>query len=415
MDQAVTSETIKLRARKRAAGIIAAIALLLGVSWVVNRSVSASVGIGELRVSEVRMGAIDNTINAAGVVVPVREEQLSSPNQSRVSKVIAKAGQTVTAGQLLMVLDDHTIRLAIDNLSEQIAQQALRVQVLNAEMGSALKKITSDAELLELDLQNNKVKLARSQKLGAIGIASAADLQAAELAVKRNEVQLRQHREALVDARVTTQGNVEAARLQKSIFQKQLESQQRLLDQTQVKAPFAGLLTWLLADEGASVSTGQLIAKVSVLGNFKVEATVSDFYARYVSVGQKANVEYSGQTLPAEVQTIFPEIQNGTMKLLLTLTQPDHPALRHKLRVEANIITEQKERTLVFEAGPAINGKGRQNLFMLEGGQAVKRSVEIGLSDSRKIEVLSGATVGDKIVISDVSRFSHLDRFRVSQ
>ena len=254
MDKAVTPETIKLRARKKVAGIIAAIALQLGVSWVVNRSVSASVGIGELRVSEVRMGAIDNTINAAGVVVPVREEQLSSPNQSRVSKVIAKAGQTVAAGQLQMVLDDHTVRLAIDNLSEQIAQQALRVQVLNSEMGSALKKITSDAELLELDLQNNKVKLERSQKLGAIGIASAADLQAAELAVKRNEVQLRQHREALVDARVTTQGNVEAARLQKSIFQKQLESQQRLLDQTQVKTPFAGLLTWLLADEGASVS-----------------------------------------------------------------------------------------------------------------------------------------------------------------
>ncbi len=415
MDKAISQATIKLRKRKTIIGLCSVIVLLAGASWAINRGISASVALGELRVSEARIGAIDNTINAAGIVVPVREEQLSSPNQSRVTKVVAKAGQMVAVGELLMVLDDNTIKLAIDNLREQISQQDLRVQVLNSEMHASLKKIASETELLDLDLQNNKVKLARSQKLGAIGITSAADMQAAELAVKRNEVQLRQHREALIDTRTTTQGNVEAARLQKSIFQKQLESQQRLLDQTQVKAPFAGLLTWILADEGASVSTGQLIAKVSTLNDFKVEATVSDFYARYLSVGQKAQIEYSGQKLSAQVQTIFPEIQNGTVKLLLSLVQPNHPALRHKLRVEANIVTEQKERVLVFETGVAINGKGRQDVFVLEGGDAVKRSVEIGLSDSRMVEVLSGLKAGDKIVISDVSRFIHLARFRVMQ
>lgn len=170
MDKAVTPETIKLRARKKVAGIIAAIALLLGVSWVVNRSVSASVGIGELRVSEVRMGAIDNTINAAGVVVPVREEQLSSPNQSRVSKVIAKAGQTVAAGQLQMVLDDHTVRLAIDNLSEQIAQQALRVQVLNSEMGSALKKLLVMPNCLSLICKTIRLSLSDRKSWVPLGL-----------------------------------------------------------------------------------------------------------------------------------------------------------------------------------------------------------------------------------------------------
>ena len=107
------------------------------------------------------------------------------------------------------------------------------------------------------------MKLARYQKLGATGITSQVDLQAAELAVKRNEVQLRQHKESLVDTRKTTQNNIESARLQRSIFQKQMELQQSLLAQTQVKAPFDGLLTWAMTDEGASVNTGQLIAKVS--------------------------------------------------------------------------------------------------------------------------------------------------------
>ncbi|MFZ6731149.1 efflux RND transporter periplasmic adaptor subunit [Undibacterium sp. Ji42W] len=415
MDQALSHDALKKRRRKTILLIAAAAISVTGAAWAVNRLISPGVSLGEIRLGQVRVGAIDNTINAAGVVIPVHEEQLSSPNQSRVSKVIAKAGQIVHAGELLMVLDDHSIRLAIDNLREQVSQQDVKGQLLAMEMESNLKKIASEIELLELDLQSNKVKLARYQKLGAIGITSAVDLQAAELAVKRNEVQLRQHKESLNDTRRTTQSNVEAARLQKSIYQKQMEAQQRLLEQTQVKAPFDGLLTWMLADEGASLNTGQLIAKVSELNNFKVEATVSDFYARYLSPGQKVRVEYSGQIMPGEVQTILPEIQNGTVKLIVVLDKANHPSLRHKLRVEVNIITEQKARSLIVENGPAISGKGRQDVYVLEDGRAVKRSVEIGLGDSKMVEVVQGAKAGDRLVISDISSLKHLNSFRVSQ
>ncbi|PXX45345.1 efflux RND transporter periplasmic adaptor subunit [Undibacterium pigrum] len=415
MDQALSHDTLKKRRRKTILLLAVAAISVTGAAWAVNRLVSPGVSLGEIRVGEVRVGAIDNTINASGVVVPVHEEQLSSPNQSRISKVIAKAGQTVRAGELLMVLDDHTIRLAIDNLREQISQQDIKGQVLAMEMDANLKKIASEIELLELDLQSNKVKLARYQKLGPVGITSAVDLQAAELAVKRNEVQLRQHKETLTDTRRTTQSNIEAGRLQKSIFQKQMELQQRLLEQTQVKAPFDGLLTWMLADEGASLNTGQLIAKVSELNNFKVEASVSDFYARYLNPGQKVRVECSGQIMAGEVQTVLPEIQNGTVKLIVVLDKSNHPSLRHKLRVEVNIITEQKARSLIVDSGPAINGKGRQEVYVLEDGRAIKRSVEIGLGDSKVVEVLQGVKAGDRLVISDISHLKHLSSFRVTQ
>lgn len=161
MDQAISQDTLKKR-RLQKILLLAVIAVsVTGAAWAVNRIISPGVSLGEIRVGQVRMGAIDNTINAAGIVIPVHEEQLSSPNQSRISKVIAKAGQTVHVGELLMVLDDHTIRLAIDNLREQISQQDVKGQLLAMEMESSLKKIASEIELLELDLQSNKVKLAR--------------------------------------------------------------------------------------------------------------------------------------------------------------------------------------------------------------------------------------------------------------
>ncbi|MBI3713215.1 MAG: HlyD family efflux transporter periplasmic adaptor subunit [Burkholderiales bacterium] len=413
MDSELSQSVKSTRKRKQAMLLAAVLLTVSGLSWGIHRLATQSANLSELKISEVRLAALDSTINASGVVIPVREEQLSSPSQTRISKVIAKAGQTVKAGDLLMVLDDKVHRVAIDNLREQVSQQALRVQVLQQEMDASLRRIASEIELMELDLQSNQVKLNRFKKLGATGITSQVDVQAAELAVKRNEVQLRQHKESLVDVRKTATSNIASAGLQKSIFQKQMELQESLLAQTQVTAPFDGILTWTLGDEGASVSTGQLIAKVSELHNFKVEANVSDFYARLLESGQAVRVEYSGQVLMGQVQTVLPEIQNGTVKLIVNLEQPNHPALRHKLRVETNIIIAQKTQALVVDLGVAINGQGRQDVFVIENGQAVKRQVEFGAGNGKTVEVLAGVKAGSKIVVSDVNKFKHLDRFTV--
>lgn len=413
MDQELSESVKRSRRRKLALMLTAALLTVSGLSWGIHRLATQSANLSELKISEVRRSALDSTINASGVVVPVREEQLSSPSQSRINKVIAKAGQTVKAGDLLMVLDDKAHRVAIDNLREQVSQQSLRVQVLQQEMDANLRRIASEIELLELDLQSNQVKLNRFKKLGATGITSQVDVQAAELAVKRNEVQLRQHKESLLDVRKTALSNIASAHLQKSIFQKQMELQESMLAQTQVKAPFDGIVTWTLGDEGASVSTGQLIAKVSELRNFKVEAKVSDFYARHLNPGQAVKVETSGQVLMGQVQTVLPEIQNGSVKLIVNLDQPNHPALRHQLRVETNIIIAQKEQALVVDMGTAINGQGRQDVFVIQDGQAVKRQLEFGAGNGKMVEVVGGAKVGSKIIISDVNKFKHLDRFTV--
>ena len=415
MDQAISQDKLKSKSRKRLAWIALAILGISFSAWAVNRAVSESFPMSSLRLSQVHMGTVDNTINASGTVMPVHEEQIPSPSPTRIAKILAKAGQVLKAGEVLMILDDRAIRVAIDNLREQISQQEIRVETLRLEMESNLRKIASEIELLELDLQSNQVKLARFKKLGAIGITSQVDLQAAELSVKRNEVQLRQHQESLLDTRKTTQSNIENARLQKSIFQKQYELQMSLLEQTQVKAPFDGLITWMMSDEGASVNAGQMIAKVSELNNFRVEASVSDFYARYLAPEQKVRVEYSGQILTGRVQNILPEIQNGTVKLLVSLDQPNHPLLRHKLRVETNIVTEHKNDALVLDTGPAISGKGRQEVYVLDSGRAVKRSIEVGLGDSKTVEITSGLKLGEQVIVSDVSRLKHMQSFRVTQ
>ena len=415
MDQALSPEAVRAGTRNKVVIALAVGLSLFACVWGLNRWLRPSLDIDELRVSVVRRGAISNTINASGVVIPVHEEQVAAPMQTRITRVLVKAGQEVRAGQLLLELDDSAVRLVIDNLQEQIDQQENLSKRLSLELGQKLKALASEIELFELDLASAKVLVERHQKMRAIGATSASELAAAELTVRKLEVQLRQHHEAIIDTRRVAETTIEGARLQRAILQKQLEQSQQLAAETKVRAPIAGMLTWLLADEGASLASGQMLAKVSELRNFRVEATVSDFYARYLSAGQRVRVLYSGLELPGEVQIILPAIQNGSLKLLVNLAEPTHALLRNQLRVDVHVITEEKADVLLADTGPAINGQGRQEVFVIANAVAEKRTLDFGLGDGTAVEVRAGAVAGDRIIVSDVSRYKHLARIRVRE
>ena len=414
MDQPIDPRT-QLRRRQRVIATLGlALVALLGGAWAFNRLVAPSVARDAVRIVEVRRGAIADTISAAGVVVPVHEEQLVAPVRSRIARVRVKPGQVVAAGDLLLELDASSLRLAIDNLEEQIAQQDIRVRALTLDLAQKHRQLSSEIELLALDLEANKVKHERYQRLLKLGAVSSSDVSAIELAVKRTEIELRQKRESVAGSQAATATDIDGARLQAQVLRKALAQQQQLLAQAKVRAPFAGMVTWLLADLGASVDAGQQVAKVSQLRNFRVEATVSDFYARYLAPGQRVRVVYSGQSMAGRVHTVLPEIKDGTVTLVVTLDAPDHPLLRNRLRVDAFVVTAQKADTLIADAGPAFNGKGRQEVFLVRGNDARRVPVDVGLMDGQAVELVSGVRAGDRLIASDMSRWRDLDHIRIA-
>ena len=414
MDTPITTATLQRRRRLTLLTGAIVLAAVCASAWAVNRILRPSIDAADIRVAEVRLGDIANTINAAGVVIPMHEELVTSPIQSRVAKVHAKLGQTVAAGALLLELDDHTIILARDSLKEQLAQQENRIVGLALELEQRRKQIVSAIELLELDLQSARVKFERYTTLRRAGGVSGEDMLTAELNVKRLDIQLRQQRELIEDTRRATSSSIEGARLQKSILQKQLDQQLELLERTRVRAPFAGVLTMLLEDEGASLAMGQQVARVSEPNNYRVEASLSDFHARSLVPGQAVRIEQGKDTLSGHVQTVLPEIQNGTVKLLVTLDKPSHPLLRNKMRVDVNVVTDQRKNVLVADSGPAINGKGRQQVYVLRDGVASKTELNIGAGDGKAVEILAGAAQHDKLIVSDTTPFKQHDSIRVN-
>ena len=414
MDQALSLDVVRRRTRLRLATALLLFGGLGAAALGLNRALRPGVSVADIVIAEVRRGNVDNTISAAGIVIPVREEVVASPGASRVAHVHAKPGQQVAAGDLLLELDDREIRLALEALKEQLAQQDNRITTLTQELEQKRTQIAGAIELLEIDLQAARATLERSQKLRTSGLVSGENLLTAELNVRRNEIQLRQQHALLGDTRRTTASNIAAARLQQAILSKQIAQQEQLLDRTRVRAPFAGMLTWLVEEEGASVAAGQLVARVSELNNYRIEASTSDFHARQLAPGQPVRVEQNGDVLAGTVHTILPEIQNGTIKLLVDLAEPRNPHLRNKMRVDVNVVTERRTDVLVVDNGAAFNGRGPQPAFVVVGGAAHKRTLTLGASDGKVVEVAAGARAGERVIVSDTHAWRELDTLRIS-
>lgn len=414
MDQAISPTLLRRRTRRQVALGALLLAGVCAAAWGINRVIRPSVDSADIVVAAVKRGNVDNTIDAAGVVIPVHEEVVSSPGASRIAKVHAKPGQQVQTGELLLELDDRAIRLALETLKEQLAQQDNRIVTLRLEMEQKLKQTSSAIELLEIDLQAARVRHERNQKLRASGIVSGEDLMTAELNVKRAEIGLRQQRDLLVDTRRATATAVAAAGLQQAILQKQIAQQEALLAQARVCAPFAGMLTFVVEEAGASVTAGQLVARVSEMNNYRVEATLSDFHASLLAAGQPVRVQQNGSVLAGTIHTILPEIQNGTIKLLVDLEKPHDPLLRNKMRVDVHIVTARRANVLVIDSLGAFNGQGAQSAYLVQDGVATKTTLTLGASDGKVAEVAAGARPGDVFIVSNTTTFKDRETLRIA-
>ena len=102
--------------------------------------------------------------------------------------------------------------------------------------------------------------------------------------------------------------------------------------------------------------------------------------------------------------------------LLVDLARPRNPHLRNKMRVDVNVVTERRAHVLVVDNGPAFNGRGPQAAFVLDadGAAARKRTLTLGASDGRVVEVVAGARAGERVIVSDTQALRDLDGIRIT-
>ncbi|MCO7226039.1 efflux RND transporter periplasmic adaptor subunit [Pleionea sp. CnH1-48] len=390
---------------------VAVIAILISLVW---QGLKPSINRDEIMTAVVKAGDLNSTISTSGFVRPLVEESIASEINSQVDKVWVNAGQSVTKGTLLMSLDNTRVALEINRLKEQIALKENNIESRQLDARKQINREKSRLELLEVDLDSRKTRLQRLEQLGGIGATSKHDMQEARLNVKRTTIEIRQIKQSVKDLTASTNSEIAGIKLEKSILQKSLAEQERLLDDTQILAPRDGTVTWLKQQEGAAVSEGETLIKIADMSQFHIEASISDFYSPQLSNDMPVQVQIGEDYLTGQVVSIIAANKEGVLNLRVELEQNSSSLLRASQRVDLELITGVEKDTLLVEKGPFVNGAGSHEVFVIQNSTVKKVQARIGASNQNYFQVVKGLSAGDEIIISNVESFKHLNEFAIN-
>lgn len=172
-------------------------------------------------------------------------------------------------------------------------------------------------------------------------------------------------------------------------------------EQTQVRAPFTGIVTARHVEVGELATPGKALMSGLSLQHLRVLFAVPQQHIAALREQQKAEVLLEGQQwLAGEKLTIFPyaDPQAHSFQARIDLapgTVTLYPGSRVKVRVA------QSEKNVLILPVTAIQQRGEQSLVQLKlGGQQVLQSVVLGQRyTDGMVEVLSGLTAGDQLVV----------------
>lgn len=197
-------------------------------------------------------------------------------------------------------------------------------------------------------------------------------------------------------------------------------SYQFLQENTQLKAPFSGVISGKYFEDGeiysgspvASVGKPALLSIVQI-NQLKALVGISASYFPLITNGMKANVQseiYPDMTFNGEIYKIYPTIDNATKTFTAEVKiQNSHLKLRPGMfsKIQLNL---GKGNAILVPNIALVKQTGTNDLyvFVKKDNTAVKTQVKTGRMYDDKIEILEGIKVGDEIVVVGQNKLENL-------
>lgn len=415
MDRTLDRKTVNRRRRNRLLRWVA-IAAVVGVSvWLGLRWLRPSADEDTLRFATVERGEVVNTINATATVLPAFEEQINAPVATTIDELLLSAGTRVQSDELIMKLDRNYVQLQLDGRRDQLAVKENNIELLALEYDRDLRELTYDADIKRLELAAARAALADARRLLEVGGATQEEVEAAELAVKISELESKKLDNQLAYSRGSLAGRKRALELEVGMEEKEVRQLSRRLNETEVRAPRPGVITWVNENIGQQVEEGTPLARIANLDRFRVEGTASDRYADRLAVGLPVEMRTPTARLGGTITAILPEVTENLVRFRVDLDDPSHADLRPNLRAELAVITDRKDGVLRVKNGPAFRGGRLQSIFMVRDGEAIRKEVGTGLRNGDFVEVTSGIKAGDRVIISDTEELERVSAFKLEE
>ena len=391
------------------------VALLLATSWLVSgwAAGSSSFDADSVRIATVARGDLVRDITAEGRVIAANSPTLYAVAGGTVDLAVV-AGDAVKQGDVLATIDSPELRsrlaqeeATLAGLQAEAGRAALDAQVARSAARQALDQAEIDRQAAARDLERNR-------RAFAGGAIAQVDVARAEDALKGAELGVEHARRAYAlqgeGAGLETRNRQLLADRQRAV----VAELQRQVDALTIRSPFDGQVGQVLVDQRANVAANAPVLGVVDLGEFEVETRVPESFARDLAIGMPAQLTGGGNTYPAEVSAVSPEVVNGEVTARLRFTGDAPPALRQNQRLGVRVLLDTRENVLMVERGPFLEQGGGRFAYVMDGSTAVRTPVQAGATSLGAVEIVSGASEGDRIVVSGSDQFGNADRVKIN-
>jgi RND family efflux transporter MFP subunit len=330
---------------------------------------------------EIGSVATERTVlNASGYVTARREATVSSKVTGKVVEIFIEEGLRVAEGQILARLDDTN------------AQAAHRLALAQYAAGEAA------LEESRVRLKESERDFDRQRALRESNVAAAADYDRAEAAALAWRARLAQQEREL------------------TVADRNVATWRQQVDDTVIRAPFAGVVTSKNAQPGEMISpmsaggfTRTGICTIVDMESLEIEIDVNESYINRVTPGQPVEATldaYPDWKIPCKVIAIVPtaDRQKSTVRVRVAFEQLDprilpQMAVKVAFRDTGTAAPAMTSRGVVVPRTALVNRDGRDFVYVSRAGRAEARPVSVASTTEPDVVLRSGVSAGEQVVV----------------
>lgn len=390
--------------------IVAGIALTAGLVYV---AVLAS-GPRKLRIdtesvqlAEVKDDEFLEYVDVEGVVHPILTLMVNTRETGNVDRIVAEEGSLLRRGDTILTLVNPDLIRDIEDQRDEWEKQRISYEEKALEMEQ--KTLILKQQALEASYELNKISksYALEEEEYKMGIRSKAQLEVSADEYRYKTESTRLKLQSLQSDSAMTVIRKELLRNDRERERKKWERSLQRRDNLVVCAPADGQLSFVKVTPGQQVSSGENIAEVKVMDQFKIRTALSEYYIDRVTTGLPASVTYQGKRYPLRVTKVVPEVKERTFDVDLVFTgeMPDNVRLGKSYRVQIEL--GQPEKAIVIPRGNFYQQTGGNWIFKLNADRtkAVKVPITISRQNPRQYEITEGLQPGDWVITTGYDNF----------
>lgn len=373
-----------------------------------DRSSKLKVEKDKITISEVKRGIFQETIPQTGTVAPARTVFLDAIEGGNIKRIVRESGAMVKEGDVILELTNLNRELTV------LQQEASFNESINRARETKVNIMRNDLDQRQLiaTVQNQldilEPQYKRQKQLFEKKLISKQEYEQTEANYKYNKERMKIAYEVYKNDSTDRIRQLKFTSESEQKMMLSLDGLGKILDNLTLRATIDGQLATPHWEVGQSVTMGQSLGSIDVLGSYKVRVPIDELYLPRISTGLHATTDLAGKTYNLVITYIYPTITAGRFEVDMNFDGESPQGIRKGQSLRMRIELGQSSEELLLPVGGFYKDTGGNWVFVLDGeNRAVRRDIKLGRKSPDYFEVLEGLKPGDKVVTSSYENFGN--------